>query len=168
MTCKTEGCGRETAGKSRYCAEHRAAAHAAWLSKVRESAAEREARNKAWADLHAEAHAAGMAASEACKPVPMVVQEHEHPLDDGSPVVRSWTVPEGPCGFAWVVIRPGTCSFARWMRANHGADKDYYGGVSVWCPLNTQSVAIKEAYCEAYAEVLRSRGIKAHAKSRLD
>jgi hypothetical protein len=167
MICARPECSEQSVGKSKYCRVHRDAARKAWLEMIKSkpSAAERDAK---WAELHAKACEAGHAAAEACKPTPMVVQQHANMLDDSSPVTQSWVVEGGPCGFAWVVIRPGNCSFARWAKKHARADKHYYGGVSIWCPLGTQSMAIKEAYCRAYATVLREAGIDAYAGSRLD
>ena len=107
---------------------------------------EREDRERAWADLHREASEAGMAAVNA-----------------------KGNIPHGACGFAWVLIRPGNCSFARWAKKNVPlTDKAYHGGVSMWCPLNTQSMTVKEIYCDAYAAVLKARGVTAYSQSRMD
>lgn len=160
MICKTEGCALETVGKSKYCRTHRAEARAAWKAMIQADAQERADRNAAWAALHAEAHAAGLAAVQAHVPTPMGVT-------DGK---QTWIVEGGACGFAWVIIRPGNCSFALWLK-KHGGEriyKGYRGGVQMFAPLNTQSVSTKEAYCEAYAKVLQSRGVKAFAQSALD
>lgn len=159
IECAWEGCTDARTGKSKYCPPHKHAARARWLDMVKSkpSAAERDAKHRA---LHNKAHAAGLAASEAHKPTPF------GPLTDGHSV---FMIEGGPCGFAWVVIRPGTCSFAKWAKANLPlTDKHYYGGVSMWCPLGTQSMTTKEAYCRAYAAVLSEAGIKAVMGSRMD
>jgi hypothetical protein len=52
----------------------------------------------------AEAEVAALAAMKSAKTTPMTVQQHASPFNDASPVVKSWHVPEGPCGFAWVHI----------------------------------------------------------------
>lgn len=74
------------------------------------------------------------------------------------------------CGFAWVVIRPGTSPFARWMRAKGLADKHWAGGLNVWNPAGThvQWMVPKLAGARAFAAVLRKHGIAASADSRLD
>ena len=170
MLCAKDGCQSETVGKSRYCRPHRDEARKAWLGKVRASGDERKARDEKWRKLHDEAHKAGMAAAEACKPTPMVVQSHANQLDDSSPVTQTWVVPDGVCGFAWVTIRPANCSFALWLKKIEGERvyKGYRGGLQRFAPLATQSMQIKEAYCRAYADVLQAAGIKAYAQSRLD
>lgn len=128
----------ESVGKSKYCTGHRDEAHVRWVEEIGLSAQARDARDTKWAALHAEASRKGNEAALTC-------------------------------GFAWVVIRPGTCSFARWAKKNVPlTDKHYHGGVRIWCPLGTQSMAIKEAYCEAYARTLNAAGIDAYAGSRMD
>ena len=118
--------------------------------------------------LYALAHAAGLAAAQRMNPTPMVVAEHVSPLDDSSPIQRAYYVPDGVCGFAWIVIKPGTCSFARWLVKNGHAKRHYYGGVSVWVGDFNQSLERKEAYATAFANALRLNGVKAHADSRMD
>lgn len=121
--------------------------------------------NKLWDD----AHVAGMIAAGAMTPTPMIVEQHANMLDDASPVVKSWTVLDGACGFAWVIVKPGNSPFANWAKKYKGAKKDYYGGVRVkWVSEFNQSIARKEAYAGAFAKVLSDAGIKAYANSRLD
>lgn len=121
------------------------------------------------AALHAKAHAAGRAAGEAATPTPMVVVQRENPLDDTSPVVKTYApVADGLCGFAWIRIRPGNSSYARWAKKTLGAHSGYYGGTEIWVDGFGQSVARKEAYARAYAEVLQAAGISAYPDSRLD
>lgn len=128
------------------------------------------------AAIHAEAHAAGMKAGEGITPEPMYVVERANVLDDNSPIVKSYEpIMDGVCGFAWVNIKPGTCSFARWASKQPAlrgggnlVHKSYYGGVDLWVGLFDQSMTRKKAYAGAYAQVLRDHGIKAHAMSRMD
>ena len=85
-----------------------------------------------WKSVWDEAHEAGMKAGNACTPVPMVVVEHVNPLDDTSPIKRQYSpISDGVCGFASVVVTPGTCSFAVWCRENKEARPNYYGGTTV-------------------------------------
>lgn len=114
------------------------------------------------------AHQKGMEAGTNCTPVPMGVSQHANPLNDNSPVVHSWVVPDGPCGFAWVTVKPGNCKFAKFLKQNHDAYNDYYGGVSLSCSEFNQSITRKYAYCCAFARVLNENGIKACANERLD
>lgn len=120
------------------------------------------------AALFAKADAAGKAAAVANVPTPMIVSEHANPLNDASPVKNSWFVADGACGFAWVIVRPGNCSFANWLKKNAGARPAYYGGTEYWIRDYGQSVERKEAYARAFAKVVSEAGIKAYADSRLD
>ncbi|QDP46269.1 MAG: hypothetical protein Unbinned3556contig1001_40 [Prokaryotic dsDNA virus sp.] len=116
-----------------------------------------------------EAHDQGMMAGEAKVPTPMVVQEVG--LDNkpykGS---QSWYVPQGACGFAWIVTHEhGNGKFVRYLKSVGEGSKYYYGGHYVkWVGEFGQSIEQKEAYAEAYADVLQKYGIKAYAGSRLD
>lgn len=119
--------------------------------------------------LHREAHAAGMAAGEAARPTPMIVQEHANPLDDNSPVIREYApVMDGVCGFGIVRIRPGNSAYARWIKAAGLGRKGYTGGVEIWVRAFGQSAERKGAYADSYAAVLREAGISAYSETRLD
>lgn len=116
-----------------------------------------------------EAVQAGMNAGRGTTPNPMIVQQHKNMLDDNSPVVQEWFVGEGACGFAWIVVRPGNSSFAKWAKKTKGAKAHYGGGMLVkWVGEFNQSVARKEAYAAAFANVLQKYGIKAYSDSRMD
>lgn len=119
--------------------------------------------------LWAAAEAAGMAAGLAVRPNVMIVRQ-DSILVNGEPALdRDYVVPEGACGFAWVVVRPGNCAFAKWAKVNKGGSKHYYGGMQVkWVGEFNQSVERKAAYAYAFADVLQAAGIQATADSRLD
>ena len=125
-------------------------------------AAEKEARTQRYATFATiveRAHLAGMNAGNGATPSPWMVHD----------VHRTYLLTDGACGFAWVNVRPGGSSFARWLIANGKARRDsYLGGVTVWVPYFGQSLARKEAYAVAYAHVLQEAGIQARADSRLD
>lgn len=99
---------------------------------------------------------------------PMVVQQHANPLDDNSAVIQQWVVPDGPCGFSNIIVKPGTSSFAKWLKKEGLADKSYYGGVSIWVGEYNQSYQKKDCYARAFAKVLNEAGITAYVNSRLD
>lgn len=111
-------------------------------------------------ELYQEADEAGMAAATDCNPEPMVVL-------GGS---KRYVVDDGPCGFAWINIRPGTSSFAKWLVSNDIARKrPRGGGVDIWVSEFNQSVTYKETYAQAFAKSLRANGFeRAYADSRLD
>ena len=168
MKCKITDCLKETVGKSKYCAAHRSEAHARWKEMIGEKAEERKAQQDCFRILYEEAHSAGMSAGGSHVPQPMVVEQHENPIDDNSPVEKRWYVPEGLCGFAWINVRPGTCAFARWAVREKLARKAYGGGIEFWVSEFNQSVEKKEKYARAFAEVLRKHGVTAYPGSRLD
>lgn len=119
--------------------------------------------------LYAEAEAAGIAAGEAAAPRPMIVYEADVLTGRAKPDGQAWHVPEGVCGFAWVNIRPGTSSFARWLKAAGHARRDsYYGGVTIWIGAHGQSYERKMAHARAMAAVFAAAGIEARASGRLD
>ena len=120
--------------------------------------------------VYAKAQAAGMAAGQGARPTPMVVGSPSTPFgNDVDPKQPTYYVSEGVCGFAWVNVRPGNSSFAKWLVANKVARKAYEGGVQIWVSEFNQSMARKEAYAEAMAAVFRNElGVKAYAGSRMD
>lgn len=119
--------------------------------------------------IYEEAHAAGMAAGEACTPTPVVFGQAiglSNEMDTTKPM---YLENEGVCGFAWVNVKPGNCRMANFLKQNKlGRPDSYYKGVSVWARGFNQSLERKEAYAEAFAKVLRDAGIKAYAGSRMD
>lgn len=119
--------------------------------------------------LHERAHEAGMAAGKAAMPEPMVVFQRENPFDDTSRVTKVYEpVMDGVCGFAYVTVRPGNSTYARWLKANAGAFKAYYGGVQFSVGAFNQSLTRKTAYADAYCAVARAEGVKATTESRMD
>jgi len=107
-----------------------------------------------------EAHKAGAKAADDCTPEPMVVRD--------DPNNKIWFVPQGVCGFAWIIVRPATCGFARWCRKNKGTSKAYYGGEQIWVSAYGQSYEKKKAYAGAFAATLYDYGIKAYSAGRMD
>ena len=178
MTCKWEGCNKPTVNNSQYCYEHKAKARQAWLENVRASSEERQDRYAKFAQAHEKAHQAGLQAGQNAIPTPMVVYDSEIDMVNGQLVDRpkengkQYYVPEGVCGFAWITVRPGNSSLANWLKKHADADRDYYGGVSVWVHEFGQSYERKRAYAKAYANTLRSEladpKLTITAGSRLD
>lgn len=127
------------------------------------------ARKKDWQRLHEIAHEAGMAAGKSHTPTPMRVVERANPLDRNSPIVTDYGIEtEGLCGFAWVVIRPATSSFARWLKQRGIGRTGYGGGTHIWVSEFGQSYERKEQYARAYAQVIKDAGLTAYWDSRLD
>jgi len=161
-------CGQATVGKSKYCGVHKEVARQVWLDRVREGEEARAEKQTELGRVFGAAEVAGVAAAEACVPVPMVVSEHENQFDDSSAVKQQWFVGEGVCGFAWVTIFPGGCAAANWAKKHLGAKRGYYGGMEVWVSRFGQSMTRKEAFAGAFAAVLRDNGIEAYPGSRMD
>lgn len=135
---------------------------------------ERQERYAGFAKLWSEAHAAGMAAGKAAVCEPMLVRNgairvNGETLYGGADDKIIDVVPDGVCGFASVVVYPATSSFARWCAKEHDARRAYRGGMTVrHVGEFNQSLTRKEAYAEAFAEVLRAAGIKAYSQSAMD
>jgi len=76
------------------------------------------------------------------------------------------------CGFGWVEVyvdRTNSAQAKELIAA--GFRKDYKPKcLSMWDPAGvpTQSISVKEAGAEAYANYLRALGLKAYAGSRMD
>jgi hypothetical protein len=140
-----------------------------WQQAREQSLNKATAKELAFLKMALAADAAGHAAATATTPVPMIVTQHKNMVDDSSPVEKQWYVEGGVCGFAWVIVRPATSSFAKWAKKNlPHTHIDYYGGLSISSGLMTQSMERNMAYCSAYAKVLNEAGIRAHMNSRID
>lgn len=121
-----------------------------------------------FAKIVKEADAAGKAAVASMAPIePMIVAEHDNPLNDASAVKKAWVVPDGPCGFAWIHFA-GNSAFGKWAKKAGIARSDYPKGLCVWVGAYNQSIAKKEVYAAAYAGVLNKHGIDAYSMSRMD
>jgi hypothetical protein len=121
--------------------------------------------------IYSEAVAAGRAAVEKAQVAPMIVGSEKGflsgEIDRSKPM---YFVEGGPCGFAWVSVKPANSAFANWLKKQGLARPDSYeGGVKIWVSQYGQSLQRKEAYANAMAESLRNAGIaRAYAGSRMD
>lgn len=109
--------------------------------------------------IYDEARAAGINALNACVPDVMVLRDNVSG--------RTWTVPDGVCGFAWIQIK-GNTSFGRWAKKSGLTSPAYPNGLMFWVSYGGQSMERKEAYARAFAAVLRENNIEAYADSRMD
>ena len=114
------------------------------------------------------ADAAGTQAAHATTPTPMTVQEFQGIGESRRKVGNPITISEGPCGYAWVVIRPATTRFARWAKKQGFCDKNYGGGYSFSITQYGQSFEKKYAHANAFAKVLTEFNINALAEGRMD
>jgi len=131
--------------------------------------------------IYREALEAGERAMKEAKPTPMIVSEADGLSDRPKAGGKSWYVPSGVCGFAWVKIR-GNSWFIRALKKLGLAEADrnnwesrarffkdgYSGGYSFSVREGGQSMELKEAYARAFANVLESYGVYAYASSRMD
>ncbi len=160
-TKKCTKCERLTVGRSQYCREHMIIAHGQWKKMVEGKEMERKERYETFAWFFNEARVLGIEAGQECSPIPMEV----HSPNSG----QHWTVPDGVCGFAWVKVRPGNCSFAHWLKKNEHAKSGYGGGVHIYISDFGQSLARKGACARAMAKHLRDElGVNARAFERMD
>lgn len=116
------------------------------------------------AEILCRAHLAGMAAGNAVVPESMVTAAWPTLPQNR----RTYHVPDGVRGFAWVTIRPGSCAAAKYAKKHFHAARGYHGGVEVWVSAFGQSMDRKYAYAKAFAAVLRAAGIRAYAYARTD
>ena len=126
-------------------------------------------------ELLVAAHAAGMAAGRGVTPPTMVVEARSDPFDRASELLERWVVPEGPCGFGWVTVRPANCRLAKRMAlmftggmGGSARHDSYGGGMMLWVWEFGQSATRKDCYARAFAKVLTDAGFRADAGSRLD
>jgi hypothetical protein len=71
-------------------------------------------------------------------------------------------------GFAWVVVRPGTTGFGRWLlRTGRGHPNHPGTGVKIGVGSGV-ALAPKEVHAVAFAAVLQRAGVDAEADSRED
>jgi hypothetical protein len=112
-----------------------------------------------FANVFAQAAVAGKLAANAAVPPVMVVRSNSG---------QQWEVPDGPCGFAWVTVRPANSAAGHFAATLPGWKPAYGGGISFWVGDYNQSMVRKEAYAHAFAATLNAHGIVATSDSRMD
>jgi hypothetical protein len=126
-------------------------------------------------DLYLEACKKAIIAGMNNKPTPMSVVRvglDNQPLPNEKPSI----VMEGPCGFAWVTIRPARGAFVKFMKSIDKGRNGYYGGYEISTNVIERETGVnfgqsyerKMAAAEAFAETLQAWGINAVAEGRLD
>lgn len=126
-------------------------------------------------NLYLEACFTGAFAGKNSTPTPMSVVRvglDDKPLPNEVPSV----IMEGPCGFAWVTIRPARGAFVNFLKARGVGHSGYYGGYQISTNVIEreanvdfgQSYERKMAAAEAFAATLQTWGINAVAEGRLD
>ena len=105
--------------------------------------------------IYADAHALGVKAGNECNPTPMIVGTPTTPLGNDIDYEKDvHYVSDGPCGFAWINIKPARGKFVKFLKDNNIGRKDsYYGGYTIWVSGFGQSLDRKSAYARAFAGV---------------
>lgn len=108
-----------------------------------------------------------------CRTTPMIVETHRDMFDDNSPVIKREIIEAGPCGFAWLVIKPTRSRFCSWLRENNLARySEHERGVVIFAHVGGQSVQLKEAWTHGfYKELMKHKEtlkITIESYSRLD
>ena len=161
--CKFEGCNCNRSGSSKYCYEHKVIARRKFQEMVSQQNEERTERYAEFETIWSDAWANAMRAGDEAKPLPMVVCDPS--------AGREYHVPDGPCGFAWVIVKPGNSSFAHWLKKKGHARRDsYYGGVTIWIDAFNQSHERKSTAAHVLAKELGAAfpKLRIYSMSRLD
>ena len=119
-------------------------------------------------EIYNKARLAGLTAGNNSKPIPMGVIAC-NPITN-EPIAVVDIVSEGVCGFAWISMKmntPENRKFISWAKKQNLISKTHEG-FWFWVSDYNQSMTRKEAYANAFANVLREHGIKCYADSRMD
>tara|TARA_Y100001949_G_C15811218_1_gene253576 strand:- start:27 stop:410 length:384 start_codon:yes stop_codon:yes gene_type:complete len=115
------------------------------------------------------AHLMGMDAGRRVGVTPMVVGTPTELMGNEIDYSKkTYVVEGGVCGFAGVVIKPARGKFVSYLKSIGMGNKHYYGGWYVSVREFGQSLTRKEAYAEAFADVLKEVGMKVYVDSRMD
>jgi len=121
------------------------------------------------ARIYKKAHEAGLIAGETAGVIPMIVGQPSTPFGNDVDYSKpTYFVEGGVCGFAWIKISPARGAFVNYLKSIEVGSKSYTGGFDIWVRGFGQSLQRKEAYAQAFTEILRENGINAYAESRLD
>jgi len=115
-----------------------------------------------------EAENAGRLAYEACTPHPVIFGQAVGLTGNAMVPGTEELCTEGACGFAWVSLSKGQTRLVNKLKKLGIGSRSVYGSWYIWAPGMSQSIDRKEAWAEAFTDVLRKHGIKAYAQSRLD
>jgi hypothetical protein len=106
--------------------------------------------------IHNECHQTGLLVGVRVNTRPMLVGEAKSLLSNEIDYTKkTYLMDDGPCGYAWVTIRPGNSKLANAYKKLGLAKSAWNGGVEYWVSEFGQSVDRKAAYAEAYAAKLR-------------
>ncbi len=112
-------------------------------------------------EIYMQAVNAGLKAVSELEVQPMVVIDEDRKF--------SYFVSDGACGFAWIQIKPANSKFVKYLKEQGiGRKSIYEAGYRIGVSEFNQSLQKKEAYANAFAEVLQKHGINAVSNSRMD
>lgn len=147
VQCAAPQCAELAVGASRYCATHKKEARAQWRRKIQEEKRHREARESEYRIAWRRAMEAGEAAYNRAGNQPQAIK-------DGFTGELKGIIPD--CfGWAYLIVKPGGCSFARWLVKQGIGSKRYHGGIVVSMGCSAPDVTKKEAKARAMADSLR-------------
>ncbi len=175
MKCKWENCSMDNTVNSKYCHIHKAEARQRWNEVVSAQTEERQKRYKVYETAFKKAFQEASNTGENHVPTPMVVTERINPLDNESPLKNVYEpISDGVCGFAWIVIYPGTSSLAKYAKKYQGFAPHYYGGVALNVRKYGQSYERKTMFAHTFVETLTkelgeyAKGVRIGTGGRLD
>jgi hypothetical protein len=115
------------------------------------------------------AEQAGREAGQKSRPTPMIVGEAKSLFSNEIDYSKqTHYVSDGVCGFGWVHIPKANNRFVNWLKKQKIGGPGHPKGWRISCYEFNQSMQRKEAYCSAYAKVLREGGIDCYPDSIMD
>ena len=115
------------------------------------------------------AHLMGMDAGRRVGVTPMIVGTPTELMGNEIDYSKkTYFVEDGVCGFASIVIKPARGKFVSYLKSIGMGHKHYYGGWAVSVRHFNQSLTRKEAYADAFVDVLSEVGMRAYVDSRMD
>ncbi len=120
-------------------------------------------------EIYEDAHTAGSKAFTDCIPTPVTFGQAAGLTGSEMVPGTARVEPEGCCGWAGIVVRPARGPFVSFCKTNNIGTKHVYPGwsIPVRSPFDSQSIERREAYANAFVDVLRENGLRASMSSRL-
>lgn len=119
--------------------------------KIAHDKAERIALRAKFAQDLADSFAVAQAKAEAVTPEPMLIRN--------TMTGEVHTVPDGPCGFAWITVRPRNCKLAKFCEGELGwRNSSWHKRIELSVQAFGQSHTLKETFAQAFAEHMNTLG----------
>ena len=110
--------------------------------------------------LWARAERRGRDAGQAIAPSVMRIVQANPITGKPLPGAKVYVETEGPCGFAYVTIKPARGPLVSYMKKVSRGHRAYYGGWEVSVHAHGQSMERKAAHAKAMADYLTAEGVK--------